>query len=493
MLYIAQVVCYTGILYAIYMLLLRNRPIHTFNRAYLLLASLLPLLLPFIKLPSLATYWQRNEVMNFRLPEITVGGNIAPHVRNTVDVALIIYTAVACLLLIVMAVKYIRLQRMARRSEQQPYKGYTLLLNTGYGPGSWGRYIVLPDAEAHETVIEHEAAHLRMRHSADLLLINLLQCIVWPNLFLYAIKKELRQVHEFQADAAIDVDAKTYGELLLSNTFSTCTLPFTHSFNIHPLKRRIMMLKKRKSPLAIVFGVAALFAAGIVVFNVVALQSCKAKKWEVMKAGEVDKMPLFKGDYQDFLFRTLNYPQEAIDNNIEGKVDIGFIVDENGKIKDVQVKTKDANPILSKEAKRVVEKMEILKPAEKNGKKVAVELILPINFKLPDSIPPSPIFFIDEPSPEHTVMNCEPVEIATTKSDKWKQKSYQKEIQNISEYYDEVQREQLSKLEDNLSKHLQELSKNKKEIEKQQQELQKQQQEVEAEIERFKKEQNKRK
>lgn len=252
------------------------------------------------------------------------------------------------------------------------------------------------------------------------------------------------------------------------------------------------MLKKRKSPMAIVFGIVALMAAGIMVFNIVALQSCKAKKWEVVQATEVDKMPVFKGDYQDFLFRTLRYPQEAIDSNIEGKVNIGFIVDENGKVKNVHVKSKNVHPILANEAKRVVEKMEILKPAEKNGKKVAVELILPVNFKLPDSIPPGPAFFVDDQKKaEHTVMNCEPIEIATTKSNKGKLQSNQKELERISKEYDAIQKAQLADVEKNLNRHLLELSKNRKEIEKQQQALLKQQQEVEAEMKRIKKEQNK--
>ncbi len=503
MLYIAQVISYTGILYVIYILFLRNRPIHSFNRLYLLLASVLPMLIPFIKIPSFAGYWQDNEVMNFRLPEITVGGEIAPQVDNTIDVAVIIYSMVAVIFFVVMAIKYIRLQRMAKRSEQQSFGDYTLLLNTGYGPGSWGKYIVLPDTGVHETIVQHEAAHLRMRHSADLLFINLLQCMLWPNLFLYAIKKELRQVHEFQADAAIDVDAKTYGELLLANTFSTCTLPFTHSFNIHPLKRRIRMLKKRKSPMAIVFGVAALMATGIMIFNIVALQSCKAKKWEVMKATEVDKMPMYKGDYDDFIAKTIKYPQEAIDSNIEGKVNIGFVVDENGKVRDVNVKSKKVHPILSNEAVRVVKQMNSWIPAEKNGKKVAVEMILPIVFRLPDSVPPYTFDYkiedaklamdVIHPSARFEVSDAKPIEIVTTKSNKGKLKSNQKELETMSSYYDALQKTQLANLEKDLNKHQIELSKHKIELEKQQQALLKQQQEVEAEMERIKKEQNKRK
>lgn len=391
MLYVAQVISYTGILYVVYILFLRNRPIHSFNRLYLLLASVLPVLIPFIKIPSFASYWQDNEVMNFSLPEITVGSEIAPQVDNTIDVAVIIYAMVAVIFFVVMAIKYTRLQRMAKRSEQQAYGDYTLLLNTGYGPGSWCKYIVLPEADVHETIVQHEAAHLRLRHSADLLFINLLQAVLWPNLFLYAIKKELRQVHEFQADAAIDVDAKTYGELLLANTFSTCTLPFTHSFNIHPLKRRIMMLKKRKSPTAIVFGAIAILVTGITVFNVIALQSCKAKKWTVERTEPLSgeelvgvTMPKFGNQFtlSEYLSDKMVYPKEAKEKGIEGKIMVKFVVDKDGRVKDVQVVSKNANPLLAKAAVDVVSNMPDWTPGEKNGEKVPIYYMLPFNFKL---------------------------------------------------------------------------------------------------------------
>lgn len=381
MLYIGQVIAYTGILYLVYILLLRNRPIHAFNRIYLMGAALLPVFIPFIKLSSLAGYWKDNKVMNFRLPEVTVDNGMTPQVNSVIDRVAIIYASVTFVLLLVMLVKYIRLQRMVKNSEQQLGKHYTLLLNTGYGPGSWGRYIVLPDAEVNDTIIQHEAAHLRLRHSTDILGINLLQCLLWPDIFLYFIKKELRQVHEFQADAAVGADIQSYGELLLSNTFNTCTLPFTHSFNIHPLKRRIAMLKKRKSPMAIVFGAAAILATGAVVFNVVALQSCKAKKWEVMKAQEVDKMAEFNGDYVKFMTENLVYPKEAMDKGIEGKVMVKFIVNEEGKVvyRDI---IKSPDTLLSLATIDVLRKMPWWKPAEKDGKKVAVEFIMPVVFEL---------------------------------------------------------------------------------------------------------------
>lgn len=393
--YLIQVTAYTGILYLVYALLLRNKPIHAFNRAYLLGAALLPIAMPFIKLPSFNTYFEKARMTNVRMPEVIASGGYEKQVMTqSINWLLVAYVAVAVVLFALFIYKRIRLQMVIRKSTRVQEKGYTILLNTTFGPGSWGRYIFLPDETINETIIQHEAAHVYMKHSTDVVIMQLLQCLFWPNLFLYAIHKELKQLHEFQADAAVGMDRLQYSELLLSNVFDTCTLPLTHSFNVHPIKRRITMLKKRKSPLAIVFGGVALVAAAVVVLNVVALQSCKPKKWEVMQALQVDKGAEFDGDLNEYISNNIKYPKEAMDNGIEGRVVIGFKIDEEGNVKDPRVVTENysyvngangngtKSGVLVAAALDVIHKMPKWIPAEKDGRKVAMYYQQPFTFKI---------------------------------------------------------------------------------------------------------------
>ena len=158
------------------------------------------------------------------------------------------------------------------------------------------------------------------------------------------------------------------------------------------------MLKKRKSPLAIVFGGAALVAAAVVVFNVVALQSCKPKKWEVMQAIQVDKAAEFDGDLYRFITDNTKYPKEAMDNGIEGRVVIGFKIDEDGNVKDPQVVTENysyvngangnsiKSGVLVAAAMDVIHKMPKWIPAEKDGRKVAMYYQQPFTFKIGGSV-----------------------------------------------------------------------------------------------------------
>lgn len=430
MMYLIQVTAYTGILFLVYALLLRNKPIHAFNRAYLLGAALLPLVLPFIKLPTYNQYFEKARVANVRLPEVIAATGYEKQVMTqTVNWVLIAYVAVACLLFALFVYKRIRLQMVIRKSTRIQEKGYTILLNTTYGPGSWGRYIFLPDETINETIIQHEAAHVYMKHSTDVVLMQLLQCICWPNLFLHAINKELKQLHEFQADAAVGMDRLQYSELLLSNVFDTCSLPLTHSFNIHPLKRRIAMLKKKRSGISLLFGGLALLLTGAIVFNMIAMQSCKPKKWEVMQAMQVDKGAEFDGDINTYISENMKYPKEAMESGIEGRVVIGFKVDEDGYVKDPQVVTENysyangtngikAN-VLAGAAIEVVEKMPRWTPAEKDGKKVAIYYQQPFTFKIGGEEK----FVISNQAPEKTengyswnVSSLQPIKVAVNNS-----------------------------------------------------------------------------
>jgi TonB family protein len=79
----------------------------------------------------------------------------------------------------------------------------------------------------------------------------------------------------------------------------------------------------------------------------------------------------------------INYPQNAIDNDVTGTVRVSFVVDEEGRIS----KAKLMNPRkvgegLDEEALRVVSNMPDWKPATKHGKKIKTRLELPISFQV---------------------------------------------------------------------------------------------------------------
>jgi periplasmic protein TonB len=77
----------------------------------------------------------------------------------------------------------------------------------------------------------------------------------------------------------------------------------------------------------------------------------------------------------------VKYPEIAMKNEITGKVFILFIINQEGKVTDVEL-LKGADPSLDEEALRVVSGMPIWKPGKQRGKPVRVSYKIPINFKL---------------------------------------------------------------------------------------------------------------
>lgn len=386
MLYLIQVISYSALMCLVYVLFLRNRPMHTFNRLYLLAAAVLPVVIPFMRFSEAVGEQIRTATaMNVRLPEVVVG---TAEPSTSYDMFATVYLCVSLVLLGAFVYKLIALRRVIAKSEKARGEGYMLVTNSGYGPGSWFNYIFLPDAEENSTIIEHEAAHIRLHHTRDIIFLNVLQLMFWPNLLLVWIKKELKQVHEFQADEVVNKDG--YSELLVSSVFNRCTLPMSHSFMIHPIRRRLMMLKKKGGAGKYIFGALSAVVTVALFISLVGVQSCKEKKWEVKTDTYVvaenvlfqaDKMPEFNGDLPTYLGKKIKYPLEAKLKNIEGKVMVEFIVNANGEVESAKV-VSSPDVSLSMEAMRVVNEMPKWKPAENDGKTVSVVMTLPISFRL---------------------------------------------------------------------------------------------------------------
>ncbi len=87
-----------------------------------------------------------------------------------------------------------------------------------------------------------------------------------------------------------------------------------------------------------------------------------------------------KGIY-DHIAKTTRYPRTALENKIQGRVLVEFIVEKNGIIKDVKILESVSNE-LDKEAIRVILALDRFYPGFKDGKPVRVSYRQPFNFKL---------------------------------------------------------------------------------------------------------------
>lgn len=98
----------------------------------------------------------------------------------------------------------------------------------------------------------------------------------------------------------------------------------------------------------------------------------------------VSEMPEFPGGNRalaKYLSDNVKYPVIAVENGINGKVTVSFVVNRDGSICDVTI-LRGVDPALDKEAIRVVSNMPRWKPGKQGDQTVRVSYRVPINFQL---------------------------------------------------------------------------------------------------------------
>lgn len=105
------------------------------------------------------------------------------------------------------------------------------------------------------------------------------------------------------------------------------------------------------------------------------------KTYEMFDIQKPPNFPGGEGELLKYLGQNIQYPALARENGIQGKVVLTFVVDKDGKVKDVTI-VKDIGGGCGKEAVRVVQGMPKWAPGEANGNKVKVRYTLPVSFRL---------------------------------------------------------------------------------------------------------------
>jgi TonB family protein len=86
---------------------------------------------------------------------------------------------------------------------------------------------------------------------------------------------------------------------------------------------------------------------------------------------------------KSFLATNTNYPDSAIDANIEGVIKCQFIISKTGKVTEATI-IKGLGYGLDEEVLRVINSLPDWVPAEKNGRKVSYRLVQSFTFQLPE-------------------------------------------------------------------------------------------------------------
>lgn len=424
MLYLLQVNVGLILFYALYKLVCTRDTFFRSRRFILIVSLVLPFILPFIDVREwlesrdrmiMLTHFDYSAV----LPEIVVGSE-AVETGNRVFVLSewigYLYLAGVVVLLVRLAVQAFSLYRLIVRMPEKEINGVRVkCLNDPSGPFSFFGWIFMNPAAVKEDeiseILTHEMAHVKQHHSVDVLLAEMVSICCWMNPFAWLLKREVRLNLEFLADRKVmeaGFATKSYQYHLLGLAYNH-KYGLSNNFNFSHLKQRIIMMNKKKSNAAghikyalFVLPAFALLVAGNISCSqdasqtedakeeVVAPVSPEAKeapadstaKEEVFMVAE--QMPEFPGGMKEllkFLQDNLKYPENAMKNNVQGRVIVQFVVEKDGTLTEFKV-ARSVDPDLDAEALRVLQTMPKWKPGMQRGKIVRVKFTVPVSFKL---------------------------------------------------------------------------------------------------------------
>lgn len=256
-----------------YRLLLRRETFHGLNRAVLLLCLALPWILPFCGL----TIHRPLPAMDLpHLNEAAAAEAVPFSTEWWIAALLAIYCIGVAVMLAKSIIAIIATTRIIGNSEKiKCEEGYILVKSHQVqSPFNWMKYIVMPnDLQEGDinAVMTHELAHLKKRHTLDLILAEVVLDLQWFNPAAWLLRADLQAVHEFQADKAAVQSCdnyKEYEEILIGRVTAMSAGLLANGFSEQTLKQRIIMLHKKKSSRKRVLK--ALYLAAIIAASMVA-------------------------------------------------------------------------------------------------------------------------------------------------------------------------------------------------------------------------------
>ena len=208
--YLLETTLTLSVLFAFYLIFLRNETFFNLNRWYLLMCTGISFILPL-----LPVNWNpgiRPGTITILLQTVTIspekiGDAVQSHFRLS-EMVVAVYLIGIALLLARLFFRLLQLGVIVRSSEIREIGGLRVV-NTANGssPFSFLNLIFLNEEgirqESLATILTHESAHIRQKHSLDLLVTEIAAIFQWFNPVVWLMIRELKTLHEYLADAAV--------------------------------------------------------------------------------------------------------------------------------------------------------------------------------------------------------------------------------------------------------------------------------------------------
>lgn len=342
----------SAVMSAYYLLFLRDKTFHHYNRFYLLGTMVLSLLLPLLKVE----YFTIETDSRILLLLNQFNQNSVQEVENSFnfwDFGTLILGIVSFFLLAKLTLGLVKIHQLKKEFPKESIEGITFYnTNLHDAPFSFFRNLfwkksILINSDLGKQILKHEMVHIEQKHSFDKLFVQIIQSLFWFNPIFYFIKKEITLIHEYLADkkAVKNADTRAFAQMLLASNFSGNVLPATSPFLSSNLKKRLKMLTQKNTK----YSYARRILALPILFGVSFALLVNAKNIEIKKqnkAIEIAVQELKKDTVKEKDVQKLLEAQQAKINKASEK-----IKKENEKIATLSEQTRKKSEELQKIAK----------------------------------------------------------------------------------------------------------------------------------------------
>ena len=266
--YELKVAVLIAVFYIFWRLLVANETWHRLNRIVLLSTAVASFVLPLcvitihqtIEVAPAATDTMTTALPMDDLPILSEASSVtvAPETEKPFNWQLpltFIYIIGVVVVLSKMLLSLWRLHKMKAESEIHPLADgrQIAVCDKAKTPFSWWKTVFLNHQDFEEgttALLTHELGHLRLHHSADVLLVELLTALQWFNPAMWMLRADLRTIHEYEADQQVishGFNDIQYLQLLIRKAAGQSGYSLANGISNSALKKRVTMIMKPKS------------------------------------------------------------------------------------------------------------------------------------------------------------------------------------------------------------------------------------------------------
>ncbi len=260
--YLLQVTMCMAVFYTFYHFALRKETFFQWNRFYLLITLLLSVTLPLVRiyvhlLHSAALVAQAPVYVGTYLQHFGDEISVVPerhHFPWIKTVSVIYFTGVGVMTIrLLFSLRSIWLLR-ARSSIIVIENLYCAMASQVKSPFSFFNTIFLPGIQSFSVdelkdVICHENAHVKGKHSWDVIFLEITGILLWPSPLMYSYRNALKEIHEYIADAVVirHTPWTTYSDFLIQQKTQAFQNNLPSYLQYSTLKNRLIMMAQEKS------------------------------------------------------------------------------------------------------------------------------------------------------------------------------------------------------------------------------------------------------